>query len=133
MDGSENWLNWVVRLRESAVAIGYTQATIRASHAFLGYQLFPRYWRQGLGTAAVRLTVNRVFAMSDVQEVHALVDTRNLASSSLMRRLQFSIRQTIIAADHFKGRQSDEHEFVMSRSDWSQRCRMPSTAADRVG
>ncbi len=67
------------------------------------------------------MTVDEVFAMSDVQDVRALVDTRNLGSSSLMRKLRFSLRQTIVAADHLKGGQSDEHEFVMSRSAWSQR------------
>ncbi len=40
-DGSETWLNWVVRLHRTAIAIGYTQATIQRGHAALGYHLFP--------------------------------------------------------------------------------------------
>lgn len=112
-DGEEVWRNWVVRSCDAGTLVGYTQATIRDRRALLGYHIFPCRWRQGLGTAAVRLTVVTLLERFRVEEIHALVDTRNAASSSLLRRLGFRLSRTIIGADHFKGGWSDEHEFVL--------------------
>lgn len=120
-DGSEIWLNWVVRQRQNGNAAGYTQATIRAGSALLGYHIFPIYWHRGLGGLAVRLTMEVLFERMDVQDVRALVDTRNQPSIALLRRLGFDMIQTVIAADHFKGASSDEHEFVMSVEKWHMR------------
>lgn len=117
-DGAETWANWIVRQQGSGIAVGYTQATIRDGSALLGYHLFPCCWRRGLGTQAVTSTIETLFATGGVQDVRALVDTRNIASSSLMRKLGFSLRRSIIDADTFKGCRSDEHEFVMSRAAW---------------
>lgn len=119
-DGSEIWLNWIVRRCGSRNAVGYTQATITCGEALIGYHIFPSDWGQGLGTAAVQLTVNRLFERPDIQDVCALVDTRNHRSSSMIQKLGFQLERTIIGADHFKGSRSDEHEFVMSRSRWTQ-------------
>ena len=49
-DGSEQWLNWVVRL-PSGELTGYTQATIEPSGvATVGYELANAWWGRGLGT-----------------------------------------------------------------------------------
>jgi RimJ/RimL family protein N-acetyltransferase len=48
-DGSEVWANWIVRLRAEDVAIGFVQATIRASSADLAW-VIGRAW-QGQGYA----------------------------------------------------------------------------------
>lgn len=128
-DGAETWANWIVRHHGSGIAVGYTQATIRDGSALLGYHLFPCCWRRGLGTQAVASTIDTLFATKGLRDVRALVDTRNTASSSLMRKLGFSLRRTIIDADTFKGCRSDEHEFVMARAAWSRRHPRPRPAA----
>lgn len=114
-NGGAVWLNWIVRLHPAGPAIGFTQATIDAGSALIGYQLFPACWGRGFGTRAVRLTIRTVFARSDVVEARALVDTGNLASASLLRRLGFVLERTILDADHIRGARSDEHEFVLLR------------------
>ena len=59
-DGSEVWLNWVIRLSAGADAgrlAGYVQATVLPDgHALVAYELHSRHWRQGIGSAAVRAT-----------------------------------------------------------------------------
>ena len=117
-DGTETWLNWVVRNRENDALVGYTQATVRDRIADIGYHVFPTCWRKGFATMALRATLGELFAMTSIDEVHAFVDTRNIASVTLLGKLGFDCLRTIIEADHFKGASSDEYEFVLPRPQW---------------
>ncbi|MEQ1518076.1 MAG: GNAT family N-acetyltransferase, partial [Usitatibacteraceae bacterium] len=52
-DGTQQWLNWVVRLPGGELA-GYVQATlVRPGVAFAAYELASKYWRRGIGRSAV--------------------------------------------------------------------------------
>src|SRR6266508_2704621 len=52
-DGSEQWLNWVIRLPTSELA-GYVQATVHAdAHAAIAYELSSSHWGRGLARQAV--------------------------------------------------------------------------------
>ncbi len=124
LDGAETWLNWVVRDRENDALIGYTQATIRVRRAEVAYHIFPVRWRQGFATAALRATLAKLFASTSIDEVQALVDTRNVASIALLRGLGFECARTIVDADHFKGASSDEYEFVLPRKRSGRRWRL---------
>ena len=113
-DGLEVWLNWVARRASSGALVGYTQATLRDRVAHVAYHIFPAYWRQGLGTAAMRMTLGLLDEADLVDEARALVDTRNEASIALLQKLGFNLLGTFVGADHFKGRGSDEHEFALA-------------------
>jgi [ribosomal protein S5]-alanine N-acetyltransferase len=53
-DGTQQWLNWVVRVPTGALA-GYVQATIDGDGtAHIAYELASPFWRQGIGRAACR-------------------------------------------------------------------------------
>src|SRR5512135_3215864 len=53
-DGSEQWLNWVIRLPTSELA-GYVQATVRANgRAAIAYELSSAFWGRGLARRAVQ-------------------------------------------------------------------------------
>ena len=117
-DGAETWLNWVIRDRENNALVGYTQATIRDRSADIGYHVFPTYWRQGLATIALRATLSVLFATTSIEEVHAFVDTRNMASVALLKKLGFDCLRIIVEADRFKGASSDEYEFALVCARW---------------
>jgi ribosomal-protein-alanine N-acetyltransferase len=52
-DGTEQWLNWVVRI-DGGGLIGYVQATVRADgSAAIAYELSSAHWGRGLGRRAV--------------------------------------------------------------------------------
>jgi RimJ/RimL family protein N-acetyltransferase len=117
-DGSELWLNWVIRRRADGALLGYTQATVRDGTAQVAYLVFPPHWRQGVGLAAVSLMLDALFAMNGIAGAEALVDTRNRASQALLARLGFTVVRRIEGADHFKGRPSDELAFALPRARW---------------
>lgn len=88
-DGSEHWLNWVVRLPSGALA-GYVQATVCGDdRAFVAYELASRFWRQGIGRAAVRALLDELAARHAVRTCLAVFKARNFRSEALLRSLGF--------------------------------------------
>ncbi len=86
-DGSELWLNWVIRLPSSALA-GYVQATVHPTRrAAIAYELNSRYWGQGLARSAVQLMIAELAASYDVTTLSAVLKARNLRSRRLLDRL----------------------------------------------
>ena len=88
-DGSEQWLNWVVRLPAGALA-GYVQATVLPSgFAFVAYELGSAHWRQGIGSSAVRAMLDELREHHGVHAFVAVLKARNFRSEALLRSLGF--------------------------------------------
>lgn len=89
-DGTEHWLNWVVRLPNSGL-IGYTQATVQQSGvAYVAYEIASRFWRQGLGSCAVNAMLHELASGYDVHTFLAVLKARNFRSVALLKHLGFS-------------------------------------------
>lgn len=89
-DGSERWLNWVIRLPSGRLA-GYVQATVlRESTAFIAYELASRHWRQGIGSAAVTAVLQELASTYGVHTCVAVFKARNFRSGALLRHLGFA-------------------------------------------
>jgi [ribosomal protein S5]-alanine N-acetyltransferase len=95
-DGCEQWLNWVIVLRElghpgDAGAIGFVQATVQPDHsAWVAYQVAHALWGQGIATEATRAMVEHLMAHYAVRKCMATVDRRNERSWRLLERLGFA-------------------------------------------
>jgi RimJ/RimL family protein N-acetyltransferase len=88
-DGREAWLNWVIRLPGGPLA-GYVQATVLASGtAFVAYELASRFWRQGIGRAAVAAMLDELRDRYRVGLFVAVLKARNFRSVGLLRKLGF--------------------------------------------
>jgi [ribosomal protein S5]-alanine N-acetyltransferase len=88
-DGHEQWLNWVVRLPTGELA-GYVQASIyETGAATIGYELSSRFWRQGIGSAAVQGMLDELRTFYGVHTVVAVLKTANFRSLGLLRQLGF--------------------------------------------
>ena len=88
-DGSEKWLNWVVRLPTGELA-GYVQATVLPTGvSYVGFEFASRYWRRGLGTAAVGALLQELASTYGVHTFVAILKTANFRSMGLLRRLGF--------------------------------------------
>lgn len=110
-DGSEHWLNWVMRVH-SGEAVGTLQATVEAGgEAFVAYMVFPEHWKKGYAKAGLGLMIGILEQDYGVSVVKALVDTRNEASIRLLEGLAFERVGFRKDADFFKGSASDEYEY----------------------
>jgi [ribosomal protein S5]-alanine N-acetyltransferase len=88
-DGSEQWLNWVIRLPTGALA-GYVQATIaRDLTAQIAYELASRFWRQGIGRVAVNGMLGELTSSYGVSTFTATLKERNYRSIAFLSALGF--------------------------------------------
>ena len=86
-DGTELWLNWVIRL-DKRYAVGFVQATVYQDHtADIAYVLGKKYWGKGHAFAAVYHMLHLLATKYAVINLRALVDHRNTRSISLLDRL----------------------------------------------
>lgn len=89
-DGSEQWLNWVIRLPSGRLA-GYVQATVLAEPvAYIAYEVASEFWRQGIGSAAVGAVLRELRDRYGVRTFLAVLKTSNFRSAALLRRLGFT-------------------------------------------
>lgn len=109
-DGEQRWLNWVVRLPTGELA-GYVQASVtRDGTAHVAYELASRYWRQGIGRAAVSAMLVELASTYGVRVFAATLKAGNDRSRAFLNHLGFGLEplQGGLAID----RESDE--IVMS-------------------
>jgi RimJ/RimL family protein N-acetyltransferase len=89
-DRQSMWLNWVIKLKEDSVYIGFVQATLGGNGiADIGYVVFPDMWGNGYGTEAVKTMIEGL-TTHGMTRFCADVHARNLPSIKLLQRLGFT-------------------------------------------
>ena len=92
-DGTQQWLNWVVRLHSGDIA-GYVQATVHADHrAAIAYVLGSRYWGKGIASRSVMAMIEELRERHGAGECFAILKTANARSHRLLDRLGFKLAQ----------------------------------------
>jgi RimJ/RimL family protein N-acetyltransferase len=84
-DGTESWLNWVVRDREDRRALGWAQATVGGARASVAYALLDEARGRGVASDAVRALT----ACLDAREIVAWIAPGNVASQRVVRAAGF--------------------------------------------
>ena len=88
-DGHDRWLNWVVRL-PSGEMTGYVQATVYQNFAaYVGYEFASKFWRRGIGSAAVAGMLGELEVNYAVHTFVAVLKTANFRSMGLLSKLGF--------------------------------------------
>ncbi|MGB2816450.1 MAG: GNAT family N-acetyltransferase [Burkholderiaceae bacterium] len=87
-DGSQLWLNWVVRLRSDGTAIGYVQATVLPeARALVAYEFGSAWWGQGLAYEATVAAIGELRDRHGVTAAGAVFKRANHRSRALLVRL----------------------------------------------
>jgi RimJ/RimL family protein N-acetyltransferase len=87
-DGSELWLNWVIRLRDSGKLIGHVQAGLDLTHADgadVAWIVGSRWQKHGYATEAAKRVVDWVLEL-EVPEIRASINPENTASIKVAER-----------------------------------------------
>jgi RimJ/RimL family protein N-acetyltransferase len=88
-DGTTPFLNWVVRIPNGQLT-GYVQATILENGAsYVACEFASRFWRQGIGSAAVRTMLVELASSYGVHTFVAALKTMNFRSNGLLTYLGF--------------------------------------------
>ncbi len=110
-DGTEQWLNWVIRLPDDGLA-GYVQATVLPGHqAYVAYELASRHSRKGIGSAALGAVLDELSAGYGVQRALAVLKLGNFRSRGLLSKLGFATIRSELAPWP-----ADVDEIVMAKS-----------------
>lgn len=112
-DGSQYWLNWIVMrvgLDCAGDSVGYVQATVEntLTTAQLAWVIGVRHQRRGFAREAVVAVCEHLFAVG-VEELRAIIDTRNVASIALAESLQFRRIGTVPSDDVLDGGRGLDH------------------------
>lgn len=98
-DGSQLWLNWVVRLR-SGQLIGYVQATVlQNGKAAIAYEFSSAYWGLGLAQEAAGALIRELVEHYEVSYLTAVARSANVRSMRLLERLGFSPAPPDVSAE----------------------------------
>jgi RimJ/RimL family protein N-acetyltransferase len=90
-DGTEQWLNWVIRLEAGGQGAGYVQATVYPDGtAGFAYVIGPDFWGRGIAFAACVKVIAMLRGDYGVKALYATVDARNARSIRLLGRLGFA-------------------------------------------
>jgi [ribosomal protein S5]-alanine N-acetyltransferase len=88
-DGTQQWLNWVIRLPGSELA-GYVQASVyRDAHAAIAYVLGSSHWGKGIASRAVQAMIGELRSRYGVRRLTAVLKASNARSLRLLERLGF--------------------------------------------
>lgn len=111
-DGSERWLNWVVR-GEGGGLIGYVQASVSANgRAFIAYELASAHWGHGYGPEAVSAMLVELVARYDVWQAGAVFKRPNHRSRKLLAWLDF-VMPSLADREHYSP-DADEDLLVLA-------------------
>jgi RimJ/RimL family protein N-acetyltransferase len=89
-DGTELWLNWVIRPRDGPFPLGYVQATVISPRtAWVAYVLASKHWGHGYAAEAVAAMLAELASTFGVKRHLASVEAENGRSIRLLERLGF--------------------------------------------
>jgi RimJ/RimL family protein N-acetyltransferase len=97
-DRRESWLNWIVRLRQSNVAIGYVQTGVVASNADVAWVVGVEWQARGYASEAARVMVEWLKAQG-MQALSALIHPRHAASAAVARRCGLTPTSEIVGGE----------------------------------
>jgi RimJ/RimL family protein N-acetyltransferase len=85
--GDELWFNWVIRLNDQGIAVGYVQATVREQSAALAWVIGTPWQKTGIATEAATAMVGILRAELAVTRFSASIAPTNRASQRVAAKL----------------------------------------------
>ena len=97
-DGTQIWLNWVIRLPSDELA-GYVQATVfKSGAALVAYELASRHWRRGIGRSALSAVLDELNQYYATALFAAVLKSANFRSEGLLVSLGFELASEVQVA-----------------------------------
>ena len=94
-DGTQAWLNWIVRLAAGGSAIGFVQATLVGSTADVAWLINPRWQGKGYASEAAIALVDWLRSQG-VEAITAYIHPDHEASAKVARRAGLSPTDEIV-------------------------------------
>jgi len=111
VDGNESILWGITFLNDPSLVIGticiwnFKKENYRGE---IGYMLHPDHWRKGIMKEAINAVVDYGFTVLNLHSIEALLDPKNIASSSVLESTGFVKEGHIKESLYFNGEFKDE-------------------------
>ena len=90
---------------EKVGAVGFNNFNKQHNRTELGYWLLPEFWGQGIIAEVLPVVIDFIFHQKGVHRIEALVETGNVASEKVLKRLGFTyegcMRNCEIKNEHY--------------------------------
>ncbi|MEZ5043113.1 MAG: GNAT family N-acetyltransferase [Saprospiraceae bacterium] len=89
---------WAICAKETGTflgACGYNEYQPHHKKIELGYWLLPLHWKKGYVSEALQLVVPYAFENLEINRIEAFVETGNVASDKVLKKLQFIHEDTL--------------------------------------
>ena len=88
-DGTERWINWLLRERAQQNVIGYVQATVFSTYADIAWVVGSQWQRRGYASEAA-IAVVAWLGANAIRDIRANIHPQHLASQAVARNAGFS-------------------------------------------
>ena len=114
--GEYRWL--VAYDRRPVGTVAATNVSWGMGYAEISYMLDEAHHGRGLGTRAVALLVEKLFAETRLHRLYALISPENVPSARLVERLGFTLEGRMREHYLIQGRRVDELVYGLLRHEW---------------
>jgi len=113
-------IRWGIAHQSNDVIIGTIGLVLNQQNnqAGLGYELARAYWRRGIMSEALAIVIRFGFHTLRLNRLQALVMPGNVASTGLLRKLDFTEEGILREYAFFKGRFQDMHCFSLLKREY---------------
>lgn len=113
-------ISWIIASRENAF-MGSIQLRMDEKREFarLSYWLGRQFWNKGFTTEAVEKVIRYGFEELQLEKIEAEVFKRNIHSGSILHKVGFNFEGSIQKIDKFANRLEDFDQFMLNRSNYS--------------
>jgi len=87
----------------------------RIDYYELGYRFLKKYWGRGYATEAAEASLCYAFQILKLKQIFAIADINNLASRSVLEKVEFEIVETFFYQYH------EHHWFEIDKEKWSKK------------
>lgn len=111
---------WAIIWKETNHVIGTIDLVWNKKHysAELAYAISREFWRQGIGTEAVKKIIDFGFKKMELERIQARCVTDNIASYRLMEKIGMTYEGTLRKSMFRKGKQEDIKMYAILRSEY---------------
>jgi ribosomal-protein-alanine N-acetyltransferase len=98
---------------------GYYDWNKTAHRAEIGYDLDPAYWGQGIMTETLHVVLKHGFEEMMLNRIQAIIDSKNVRSFRLVKRLGFKKEGVFRQRSYFNGQFRDDVCFSLLKKEWT--------------
>lgn len=109
----DKWIGLLIVSKENNFTIGDCALKIKGSTAEVGFNISPKYQRQGFGKEALKLLINYAFNTAKVRQVFAITDSQNTASIKLLEDAAMQKDPSFKNQIMCKGLPSTEYKYIL--------------------